>query len=166
MKKRIFAMLMAVIIVAGLVCSAIPAMAAPETAITIRIHYHREDGNYENWQLWAWDYDGKNTIYGTDPSGSEVDSPAYGWEEEEDGVVFTIGVNAGTMRIGYIIRKGEWEAKDVEYDQFINITGILKGTVDFYVESGKASQKDGNIASMPTVEKLVEDGFLVKGDDV
>ena len=166
MKKRIFSMLLAVIMVAMLVVGAIPAMAAERGDIIIRIHYTREDGNYENWQLWAWDYDGKNSIYGTGLDGSAVDSPAYSYEEGDGEVIFTIGVKSGTMRIGYIVRKGEWEAKDVEHDQHINITGILSGTLDFYVKSGVPSQTSSDIATMPTVEELVEKGFLVKGDDV
>ena len=47
MKKRIFAIVMAVIMVATLVIGAVPAMAANEGGVTIRIHYHRPDGNYE-----------------------------------------------------------------------------------------------------------------------
>ena len=59
MKKRIFAIVMAVIMVTSLIAGAVPALAAEEDMITIRVHYHREDGNYEGWQLWSWDLDGK-----------------------------------------------------------------------------------------------------------
>ncbi len=166
MKKRIVSILLAVIMVATLICGAIPTMAADRGDIIIRIHYHREDGDYTNWQLWAWDFDGKGNIYGTGLDGSPTDSAAYAYEEGEDEVIFTIGAKSGTMRIGYIVRKGEWEAKDVEFDQHINITGILSGTVDFYVESGVPSQTSGDISTMPSVDDLVEKGFMVKGDDV
>ena len=165
MKKRIFAVLMAVIMVATLVCGAVPAMAA-DGEITIRIHYHREDGNYEGWQLWSWDYDGKGDVRGTAPDGTETNSAPYGYEVEGEEAIFTIKVNAGTMRVGYIIRFGEWEAKDIEWDQHINITGILSGTVDFYVESGVATQPSGDITTMPSVDEFVEKGIMVKGADV
>ncbi|MBQ7346242.1 MAG: type I pullulanase [Oscillospiraceae bacterium] len=165
MKKRIFAVLMAVIMVATLVCGAVPAMAA-DGEITIRIHYHREDGNYEGWELWSWDYDGKGDVVGTAPDGTETNGAPYAYEQGEDEVIFTIRVKAGTMRVGYIVRYGEWEAKDVEFDQHINITGILSGTVDFYVESGVPTQSSGDVTTMLSVDELVEKGILVKGDDV
>ena len=165
MKKRIFAVLMAVIMVATLFAGAIPAMAA-DNEVTIRIHYHREDGNYEGWELWSWDYDGKSDVKGTAPDGTETNGAPYGWEQGENDVVFTIRVKTGTMRVGYIVRYGEWEAKDVEHDQFINITGILSGTVDFYVESGVPSQPDADVTKMPSVDEMVANGMMVKGDDV
>ena len=61
MKKRIFAMLMAVIMVATLIAGAVPALAAEGGDITLRLHYHREDGQYTNengpWEMWFWDPD-------------------------------------------------------------------------------------------------------------
>ena len=65
MKKRIFAILMAVIMVMTLVIGAVPAMAADGT-ITVRIHYHRPEGDYEGWELWAWDLDGKSDVNGVE----------------------------------------------------------------------------------------------------
>ena len=158
MKKRIFAILMAVIMVTSLVIGAIPAMAAEDNTITIRVHYHREDGNYEGWNMWHWDPDGISEL-----------SPPYYFEEGENGdMVSTIQVKTGTTKVGYIVRysipTNEWEAKDVGYDQFINLTGILSGTIDFYIESGKASQP--SVDATPTVDKLIENGFMVLGDDV
>ena len=155
MKKRIFAILMAVIMVTSLVIGAIPAMAAEESdTITIRFHYHRDDGNYEGWEMWFWDPDAISEL-----------NPPYGFEADENGdMVATIQVKTGTTRVGYIVRYGEWVTKDVDYDQFINITGILSGTVDFYVESGKPTQPSTD--KTPSMEKLVEDGVMVLGDDV
>ena len=141
MKKRIFAILMAVVMVMTLVVGAILAMAADDGTITVRIHYHRPAGDYEGWELWAWDLDGKSDVSGTSAKdGSAVTAPPYKFEEGTDEVVATITVPTGTMRVGYIARFGEWEAKDIDYDQHINLTGILSGTVDFYIESGVPSQ--------------------------
>ena len=166
MKKRIFALVMAVIMVTTLFIGAIPAMAANEL-ITIRVHYHREDGNYVDpetgaaWEMWLWDEDGITSL----------DSP-YAFEEIDGEMVATIQVKPGTCRVGYIVRLPGWAAKDVEHDQFINITGVLAGTVDFYIESGVPSQVDK--PSMPTRETLCSTGgpdgkperFMVLGDDV
>ena len=154
MKKRIFAILMAVIMVTSLVIGAIPAMAAEDDTITIRVHYHREDGNYEGWEMWHWDPDGISEL-----------NPPYTFEQDENGdMVSTIQVKTGTTKVGYIVRYGEWVQKDIEHDQFINLTGILSGTIDFYIESGKASQP--SVDATPTVDKLIEEGFMVLGDDV
>ena len=54
MKKRILTLLLALVMVASLVAGALPAFAA-EGAITLRLHYHREDGEYESWEMWFWD---------------------------------------------------------------------------------------------------------------
>ncbi len=151
MKKRIFAIVMAVIMIATLVAGAIPALAANDL-ITVRLHYHREDGNYEGWEMWFWDLDGISSL-----------NPPYAFEDIDGEKVATIQVKPGTTRIGYIVRQPDW-TKDVEHDQFINITGVLAGTVDFYVESGVASQP--NKDAIPTREELQEKGLLKLGSDV
>ena len=162
MKKRIFAILMAVIMVVSLVAGAVPALAA-EDGVTIRFHYHREDGQYEGWEMWFWDMDGITSL-----------EPPYQLVDEGNGdVVATIKVKTGTTKVGYIVRYGEWEKKDVEHDQHMNITGVLSGTVDFYVESGVTTQPDST--SIPSREKLEEmkityagreQNVMVLGDDV
>ena len=128
MKKRIFAILMAVMMLVTLIGSAIPAMAAGE--ITLRLHYHREDGEYEGWEMWFWDNSAITTL-----------EPPYQFEEIDGEMVSTIQINPGTMQIGYIVRYGNWEKKDIDKDQFIDITGVLKGTIDVYVESGVEGQE-------------------------
>ena len=126
MKKRIITLLLALIMVVSLIGGAIPAFAA-EGDITLRLHYAREDGEYEGWEMWFWD---------NAPSPSTNLEPPYAFEEIDGEMVSTIKLNTGTMNIGYIVRLGNWIAKDIEEDQFIDITGVLKGTVDVYVKSG------------------------------
>ncbi len=152
MKKRILGVLMAILMIASLVMGAIPALAA-EDEITIRFHYHREDGDYEGWNMWLWDMDGITTL-----------EPPYELVVEGEEAICEFKVKTGTCKIGYIVRQGEWDAKDIDWDQHINITGVLSGTVDFYVESGVATQP--NATAIPTREALEESGNLVLGDDV
>ena len=151
MKKRIFAIAMAVIMVVSLIAGAVPAMAANDL-ITVRLHYHREDDNYEGWEMWFWDEHGITAL-----------EPPYAFEEIDGEMIATIQVKPGTTKIGYIVRQPDW-TKDVEHDQFINITGVLGGTVDFYVESGVPSQPSKE--AYPTIDELIANKFLVLGDDV
>ena len=123
MKKRIITLLLALVMVASLVGTAVPAFA--DGGVTLRLHYAREDGNYEGWEMWFWD-----------PAGTSPLDPPYQFVEENGEMVSTIQLKTGTMQVGFIVRLGNWEAKDIEADQFIDITGILSGTVDVYVKSG------------------------------
>ena len=126
MKKRIITLLLALVMVASLIGGAIPALAA-EGAITLRLHYSREDGEYEGWEMWFWD---------NAASPSTNLEPPYQFEEINGEMVCEVKLNTGTMELGYIVRYGDWLAKDIEEDQFIDITGVLSGTVDVYVKSG------------------------------
>ena len=103
----------------------IPEEDPSQYPITLRIHYHRPDGDYEDWELWCWD-----------PEGISLIDPPYALVEEDGEMIATIPVKAGTREVGYLVRLGEWEDKDIYEDQFIDITGVLSGTVDVYIESG------------------------------
>ncbi len=101
--------------------------------ITIRLHYNRPDGNYQNWNVWAW------------TEGTEgQDGARYDFKEESSEMVATISLNGRkNSRFGYIIRKSEgdndWVEKDPnkELNRYIDLSQILSGTIDCYVESGK-----------------------------
>lgn len=101
--------------------------------ITIRLHYNRPDGNYQNWNVWAW------------TEGTEgQDGARYDFNEESSEMVATISLNGRkNSRFGYIIRKSEgdndWVEKDPnkELNRYIDLSQILSGTIDCYVESGK-----------------------------
>lgn len=126
---------------------------ASDGRITIRIHYHRPDGDYKGWTLWAWDRDGYYSVTGTHADyGIPCGEPPYKFVDNDDEVVATISVPTGTSRVGYQVRYGDWEDKDIEYDQFINISGILSGTIDFYIESGIPSQPSED--DIPTMGEL------------
>lgn len=38
-----------------------PAAAAED--LTLKLHYHREDGNYENWDVWLWEVGAEGGAY-------------------------------------------------------------------------------------------------------
>lgn len=94
------------------------------TEITINFHYLRDDGIYDGWNLWLW------------AAGADGAAYQFGTEADENGVVTTATLPAGTTEVGYIVRLNEWEAKDFDGDQFIDTSTILAGTLEVYVVSG------------------------------
>ena len=119
MQKKMIALILAVLILLSLV--AVPVMAAEEKLV-IKLHYHREDGVYDDWCVWFW-ADGKE---GAD----------YFFADENGEKVATYEVTPGDTRIGFIVKLPDWAAKDVNEDQFIDVTEVTSGTVHIYVESG------------------------------
>lgn len=123
MKKRIESLILAVMMVFtfvfGVVNTSITARA--EGGVTIKLHYNRPDGDYEPWRVWFWEDGGEGADY---------------YFDEEDGEqVATMEVSPGVTKVGFIVRTESW-SKDVDADQFIDITEVTSGTVHVYVESG------------------------------
>ncbi len=119
MKKRVLALLMALVMLSSLIC--VPASADGD-GVTIKLHYHRPDGEYADWSVWFWDL-GKDG----------VDVP---FVEEDGEMVATYEVGNGVEKVGFIVKLPNWAAKDVAEDQFIELGSALSGTIHVYVESG------------------------------
>ena len=149
--------------------------------ITLRLHYTRTDGAYAGWNVWAW---GK----GMKDAGHEFDSDGENGEK-----VATFNLEGRkTDALNYIIRKSiegnEWADKDIDADRTIDLSDVLSGTVDYYVDSGvfagrrvlgddvllgakvvsAAYNKKNNtikvVTGMPVVEKP-DEAFVLKGAD-
>ncbi len=122
MRRRVnsfvMAVLMLVLSVTACFTDLTPASAAE---LILKVHYHREDGNYTDWSVWLW-ADGQE---GAD----------YAFEEEEGEMVATMEVTPGVTSVGFIVRTPDW-GKDIDADQFIDISEMVSGTVHVYVESG------------------------------
>ena len=121
MKKRIVSLVLAVMMLLGIASGPISALAAE--GVTIKLHYNRPDGVYDDWDVWFWPADG---------SGA-----GYAFAEEDGDMVATYNVPTGVNSVGFIVRQGDWAAKDWEADQFIDISEVTSGVVHVYVESGK-----------------------------
>ena len=121
MKKRIVSLALAVMMLLGIASGPISALAAD--GVTIKLHYNRPDGVYDDWDVWFWPADG---------SGA-----GYAFAEEDGDMVATYNVPSGVNSVGFIVRQGDWAAKDWEADQFIDVSEVTSGTVHVYVESGK-----------------------------
>ncbi|NBC11001.1 MAG: type I pullulanase [Planctomycetes bacterium] len=84
---------------------------APETendAHQLVIHYHRPDGRYDGWNVWAWAPEAEGSAHaftGQDPFGLHA----------------IVRFDRDTERGHFIIRQGDWEAKDVDHDRGIEL---------------------------------------------
>lgn len=117
--KRSVAMLLVVILALG--TFVVPAAAAEEDGVVIKLHYARPDGVYDDWSVWFWNL------------GQEgVDIP---FAEEDGEMVATFGVAPGVTSVGFIVKLPDWAAKDVDMDQFIDVAAYTAGTVHVYVTS-------------------------------
>jgi pullulanase len=105
----------------------------------IRLHYHRDDGDYDPWRVWFWE-EGKE--------GGD-----YYFEEEDGEMVATMDVTPGTTSVGFIVRTEDW-AKDFDGDQYIDISEVVSGTVEVYVESGAPGFTKEYAADIVTGTKL------------
>ena len=123
MKQRRF---LAIIAVLALLITMLPAGSTRGTAAhaadgpVLKLHYHRNDNNYDDWDVWLWEY-------GKDGAG-------YAFADEGGEKVATMNVTPGVTSVGFIVRTSSW-GKDVNEDQFIDIAEVVSGTVHIYVES-------------------------------
>ena len=135
MKKRMKALLMALVMVFTVFASAIGDVSVfkADEDLIVKLHYDRPDGDYTDWNVWFWEA-------GAD--GKQAD-----FVEENGEMVATTTVTPGTTSLGYIVRQGEWKAKDVDKDQFIDLGVYISGTVHLYVKSGVEGQdiKEENV---------------------
>lgn len=98
------------------------------------IHYHRYDGNYEGWDLWLW--------------GPGLNGSAYDFDSEDDyGKVAHCSIPEDLPEVGFLVRLGNWVAKDVAQDRYVNtdedVTEIwlLQGVKEVYFEEPDTSPR-------------------------
>ena len=151
MKKRVFALLIAMVMVITTIATALGnpnSYLADE--LTLKLHYNRPDGDYAAWSVWFWEEGGE----GKD----------YPFAEENGDMVATYTVPAGATSIGYIVRTQDW-GKDIAEDQFIDVAAYVSGTIHVYVESGVKGEKIELGSDVVTGTKLksasYEDGQIL-----
>ena len=123
MKKRVKVLGIAVMLLFLTVYGAfanVPQVRA-DGQVKLKLHYNRPDGAYDGWMVWFW------------AEGQE--GADYPFAEEKGDMVATMDVPAGTTSVGFIVKTADW-SKDVAADQFVDISEMVSGTVDVYVESG------------------------------
>lgn len=108
------------------VSNALAMQLSSDDQLNMTVHYHRFDEQYDGWNLWIWvvGKDGKSYEFNTeDAFGKKAD--------------FVIEGIRGAEEIGFIVRKGEWEAKDTDADRFVKISAVnAEGVLEIYVVQG------------------------------
>lgn len=147
LSKRILASFIAVMLAIG--CFIIPTMVAGAAGeITVNIHYLREDGVYDDWDVWSW------TDSGAVPEGEKTDEGAFVFDKtnpDENGIVCHLTLTEAASRLGFIVRKPGWLVKDYEDDLFIDLSDVLSGTVEVYYKSGNpdfVTNKDNAVTGL------------------
>ena len=121
--KRIVAVVLTMILAVS--CFVLPSVVNAAGEITVNIHYLRDDGAYGDWDVWAW--------------ADGLDGAGYAFTDNGDanGAVATIVITESTPKMGFIIRKPDWSAKDPESDRYLDLSSVVSGTVDVYCKSGE-----------------------------
>ena len=131
--KRTISMLLAMVMVLSLLAVpgvlSIGAKADEPGPVALKFHYSREDGAYDDWDLFSW-----GAITGAAP-----------FEEENGEMVATIYAAANTSSVGFIVRQGGdgWKAKDPDGDRMVetiypDLSQVKSGTLHIYCTSGVA----------------------------
>lgn len=90
---------------------------------TIRFHYTRSDGVYDDWTMWVWNEheNGKGYEFKVAENGSEA--------------VAEYTCNADTQKVGFLVKGANW-TKDVDDDRELDLTAITGDVIDVYLTSG------------------------------
>ena len=98
------------------------------------IHYHRYDNQYEGWDLWLW--------------GPGLNGSAYSFDGQDDyGMVAHCSIPEDLAEVGFLVRLGNWAAKDVAQDRYVKTTEdvteiwLLQGVKEIYFEKPDTSPR-------------------------
>ena len=101
----------------------VEAAAAAQAGRGVVVHYWRPDGDYAGWNLWVWNEGGQ---------GRSVP-----FVTDKDGAAARFDADDGVERLGFIVRKGDWERKDIDQDRFIELKP--RGRTEVWLAAGQAA---------------------------
>lgn len=99
-----------------------------EAEVQVFVHYRRYDEKYKKWNIWGW-IDGQEGI-------------SYSFDEEDDyGKIFKVNLKDldAANQFGLIMRKGDWETRDIDQDRFIDISKAVDGQLHVYLLEGDST---------------------------
>ena len=116
--------------------SLVSYVKADQAVSEIYVHYYRYGGDYDNWNLWAWQ-DLPESLDGSDYDFVEDETAA---EYNFGGVVTVIDIDEtfpDITTLGFIVRKGDWLEKDIDSDRKVEIPAMTSnGQLHIYLVEG------------------------------
>lgn len=114
---------------------------------SIQIHYYRPGGDYDTWNLWLWEKGGSGAAY------------QFNYRDEFGMVAVyplsTFGKDVVSKSLGFIVRKGEWEMKDIESDRFIDFSSLVMDENNYYhiylAQGDENIYMDKNLTIVPAI---------------
>lgn len=76
--------------------------------LEVTFNYYRYDSNYDDWDIWVW----------TDKSDGQAVPLANVTSFGKQGTLKLTNLN-GATKVGFIVRKKDWSAKDIDGDRFV-----------------------------------------------
>ncbi len=98
---------------------------AADGSTRLTVNYRRAKGDYDGWNLWVWV---------AKPNAQDGKSYAF-TEKTPFGAKAVIEVPGKHTQFGFIVRKGEWEAKDIDADRFVTVPN--SGAAEVFVFQGR-----------------------------
>jgi pullulanase len=167
--------------------SLVSYVKADQAVSEIYIHYYRYGGDYDNWNVWAWQ-SLPESLEGSDYDFVEDETAA---EYNFGGVVTVIDIDEvfpDITTLGFIVRRGDWAEKDIDADRTVDIPAMTtNGQFHIYLVEGDTrvgtslTDEDGPDKSpkfknayftdldkiyFSTTEEITGASVVVKEDDV
>jgi pullulanase len=96
-------------------------MVSQAGSTRLTVNYRRVKGDYEGWNLWVWV-----------AKPNALEGKSYPFTEKTDfGAKAVVDIPGKHTQFGFIVRKGEWEAKDIESDRFVSVPD--SGSAEIFV---------------------------------
>ena len=96
-----------------------------EAEMQVFVHYRRYDDKYKKWNIWGWIGDKEGL--------------SYAFNDEDDyGKIFKMNLKDlnGAQQLGIIMRKGDWDSRDIDQDRFIDLTKAKDEVLHVYLLEG------------------------------
>lgn len=99
-----------------------------EAEVQVFIHYRRYDEKYKKWNVWGWIDDQEGVFYSFD-------------EDDDYGKIFKVNLKDldAANQFGLIMRKGDWETRDIDQDRFIDLSKAVDGQLHVYLLEGDST---------------------------
>lgn len=103
----------------------------PDGSVRVTINYFRPAADYDEWNMWIWPKGGEGAAYQFKKSVTIADKE---WKT----VTVTLPADlTGEEAVGFIVRKGEWAAKDWEGDRYIPSDKFVDSRVTIYLAQAR-----------------------------